>query len=391
MRESILFVLIFLSIMTHSVFGETVGDAILQAREVEMNSLNDKFSPLRERQSSSALSNLSRIEGSIQLVDPKEKVTSFTLLETIKRVLANNKNLKNYSLKTQAAQDHVLIASNSKKLNVDMDMGFGKAGNFGDDSRDQFHRHQFDLTNLEDSFHIGLDFNFSLLDGGKSAGETKVAKLQKTLSEIEELKFKQNLLESTTNLFVNLILIQEKLEIASINIEMSRNTLNYEETKASRDSRMPVSILNAKLQLEKAIQEEFKLRSDMVHKKSQFRRLIGLDQKTNFGLDKDAKTKTINDSLQAFLKKAEKNSLELRTVRLEQAKAKHKYKIIKSEQLPFVNLNAKTHYARLADRSDLDELRFKLGIKFDMNLFNGKSTNYKLKANDKQKTINKNN
>ena len=39
---------------------------------------------------------------------------------------------------------------------------------------------------------------------------------------------------------------------------------------------------------------------------------------------------------------------------------------------------------------DLDELRFKFGVKFDMNLFNGKSTEHKLKANDKQKTISQN-
>ena len=182
-------------------------------------------------------------------------------------------------------------------------------------------------------------------------GQTQVAQLQKSLSQIEEQKFRQNLLENTTNLFVDLILIQEKLEIASMNIEMARNTLNYEETKPSRDSRMPVLILNAKLQLEKAIQEEFKFRSEMVHRKSKFKHLIGLDQKTNFGLDKDAKTKTINDSLEAFIKIAEKNSLQLRAIRLEQAKAKYIHKVIKSEQLPAVNLNAKTHYARLADRA----------------------------------------
>ena len=115
-----------------------------------------------------------------------------------------------------------------------------------------------------------------------------------------------------------------------------------------------------------------------------------MDQKTNFGLDKDAKTKTINDSLEAFITIAEKNSLQLRAIRLEQAKAKYIHKVIKSEQLPFVNLNAKTHYARLVDRADLDELRFKFGVKFDMNLFNGKYTEHKLKANDKQKTISKN-
>ena len=131
-----------------------------------MNSLQDRFSPLREKQISSALSNVSRIDGSIQLVDPKEGIPSFTLLEAVKRVLSNNKYLKNYSLRTQKAQDNVLIASNYQKFNIDMDMGFGKAGNFGDDSRDLFYRHQFDLTNLEDSFHIGLDFNYSLLDGG---------------------------------------------------------------------------------------------------------------------------------------------------------------------------------------------------------------------------------
>ena len=82
--------------------------------------------------------------------------------------------------------------------------------------------------------------------------------------------------------------------------------------------------------------------------------------------------------------------MQLRAIRLEQAQAKYTHKIIKSEQLPFVNLNAKTHYARLADRADLDELRFKFGVKFDMNLFNSKSTGNKLKANDKQKIISKN-
>ena len=128
----------------------------------------------------------------------------------------------------------------------------------------------------------------------------------------------------------------------------------------------------------------------MRYKKSQFRHLVGLDQSTNFGLDKNAKTKTISDSLQSFLKIAEKNSLKLKTIRLEQAAARYNYKIIKSEQLPFVDLQASTHYARLADRSDLDELRFKFGVKFDMNLFNGRTTASKLKSNDRQKDIKKN-
>lgn len=391
MSRFVFFTFFYWAILINYVCAETLGDAILQSREVEINSLQDQYSPLREQQTSSALSNVSRIDGSIKLIDPKEGIPSFTLLETVKRVLSNNKNLKNYSIRIRKAQDNVLIARNSNKFNIDLDMGFGKAGNFGDDSRDLFHRHQFDLTNLEDSFHIGVDFNLSLLDGGKSNNETKVAKLKKTLSEIEEQKFRQNLLESTTNLFVDLILLEEKLEIALMGVEMARNTLNNEESKPSRDSRMPVSMLNAKLQLENIVQEELKLRSEMAHKKSQLKYLIGLDQKTNFGLNKDAKTKTINDSLQAFLKLAEKNSLQLRAIRLEQAKADYLKKIIKSEQLPFVKLNAKTHYARLADRADLDELRFKFGVKFDMNLFNGKSTEYKVKANDKQKTISKNN
>jgi len=391
MSRFVFFTFFYWAILINYVCAETLGDAILQSREVEINSVQDQYSPLREQQTSSALSNVSRIDGSIKLIDPKEGIPSFTLLETVKRVLSNNKNLKNYSIRIRKAQDNVLIARNSNKFNIDLDMGFGKAGNFGDDSRDLFHRHQFDLTNLEDSFHIGVDFNLSLLDGGKSNNETKVAKLKKTLSEIEEQKFRQNLLESTTNLFVDLILLEEKLEIALMGVEMARNTLNNEESKPSRDSRMPVSMLNAKLQLENIVQEELKLRSEMAHKKSQLKYLIGLDQKTNFGLNKDAKTKTINDSLQAFLKLAEKNSLQLRAIRLEQAKADYLKKIIKSEQLPFVKLNAKTHYARLADRADLDELRFKFGVKFDMNLFNGKSTEYKVKANDKQKTISKNN
>lgn len=390
MYRSVFFVLFLCLLQINCLVGETTGDAILQSREVEMNSLQDRFSPLREQKISSSLSNVSRIDGSIRLVNPKEGIPSFTLLETVKRALANNKKLKNFTLRTEKAQDDVMIVRNQQKFNIDMDMGFGKAGNFGDDSRDLFHRHQFDLTNLEDSFHIGLDFNFALIDGGKSEGLTKLAKLKKNLHEIEELRFRQNLLENTTNLFVDLILIQEKLEIASMNIEMARNTLNYEQTKPSKDSRMPTSILNAKLQLEKFVQEEFELRNEMAHKKSKFKNLIGLDQKTNFGLDKDAKTKTINDSLEAFLKMTEKKSLQLRAIRLEQAQARYTHKIIKSEQLPYVNLNAKTHYARLADRADLDELRFKFGVKFDMNLFNSKSTGNKLKANDKQKIISKN-
>ena len=68
MRKSMLFLLILSLITTYYVFGDTVGDAILQAREVQMNSLQDRFSPLRERQISSALSNVSRIDDSIQLV-----------------------------------------------------------------------------------------------------------------------------------------------------------------------------------------------------------------------------------------------------------------------------------------------------------------------------------
>ncbi len=390
MNRAVFFTIFLFIAISHFVFCATVGDAILQSREAEMNSLQDKLSPLNERQVSSALSNISRIDDSIQLVDPKEGIASFTLLETVKRVLANNKALKNYSLKLKNAEDSVKIVSNFQKFNIDMDMGFGKAGNFGDDSRDQFHRHMFDLTNLEDSFHIGLDFNFSLLDGGKSDGQTKIAKLKTELSEVEKQIFKQSLLESTTKLFVSLILIQERLDIASIDVEIARNSLNFEQIKPSRDSRMSVPILNAKLQLEKALQEEFTLRNEMRYKKSQFRHLVGLDQSTNFGLDKNAKTKTISDSLQSFLKIAEKNSLKLKTIRLEQAAARYNYKIIKSEQLPFVDLQASTHYARLADRSDLDELRFKFGVKFDMNLFNGRTTASKLKSNDRQKDIKKN-
>ena len=84
MFKSVLFALFFGQILLNCLFSQTLGDAILQSREVEMNSLQDRFSPLREKQVSSALSNVSRIDGSIQLVDPKEGIPSFTLLEVVK-------------------------------------------------------------------------------------------------------------------------------------------------------------------------------------------------------------------------------------------------------------------------------------------------------------------
>lgn len=384
----IIFVGVFASIF--SSFTETLGDRILQNREAQLNAMKDDLSPFKERKITSALANVASIDGSIKLLDPKEGLLSFTLLDAIKRALEKSYTLRNGELKLKNATDDSKIVNNFQNLNVDLKMGLGKAGNFGDDSRDDFHRHLYDLSNLEDSFHIGLNFEYPLIDGGKSSGEIELSKVQKELINLDVIESKQNLLKKITDLFIQMILLQEKLEIASMSVEMARYKLASEENKPASDPQMPVNLLSLKLVLEKELQSEFTLRNELRHNQSNFRNLLGLDEKANFGIDKDAKTRTIQDSLTALITLAEKNAIPLQKIRLRQAGQTHAYRVIKSQQLPFVDLYAKTNYARLADRSDLHEMRFNFGLKFDMNLFDGKKTSTKMQINERLKSIHEN-
>ena len=378
------------SLINFACFSETLGDRILQSREAQLNSLNDNLSPLKERKITSALANVARIDDSVTLIDPKEGLISFTLLEAIKRSLQKSFSLKNAQIKIKNAESSKRLINKFQDLNIDLKMGFGKAGNFGDDSRDSYHRHLSDLSNLEDSFHIGLDLDYPLIDGGKAAGEVNTVKIQKKLIEIDAEEKKHNLLKQITQVFIQIILIQERLDIAAMMVEMSRYQLIREEKKPSTDPRMPVDLLAAKLKLEKELQSEFSLRNELRNYQSRFRNLVGLEQDKPFGIDKNAKTRTIKEPLETLKALAENNALKLKRIKLHQEKQRQTYRIIKSQQLPFVDLYAKTHYARLADRTDLHEMRFNFGLKFDMNLFDGKHTATQLQMNERHKAIHEN-
>lgn len=375
------------TLINFTCFCETLGDRILQSREAQLNSINDNLSPLKERKVTSALANVARIDDSVTLVDPKEGLISFTLLEAIKRSLEKSFLLQNAQLKIKNADSSKRLVNKFQDLNVDLKMGFGKAGNLGDDSRDSYHRHLTDLSNLEDSFHIGLDFDYPLIDGGKSAGEIDTAKIHKKLIEIDTEEEKHDLLKHITHIFIQIILIQERLDIAAMAVEMSRYQLLREEKKPSSDPRMPVDLLAAKLKLEKELQNEFSLRNELRDYQSSFRNLVGLEQDKAFGIDKNAKTRAIKDPLETLKTLAKNNALKLKRIKLNQEKQNQAYRIIKSQQLPFVDLYAKTHYARLADRADLHEMRFNFGLKFDMNLFDGRHTATQLQMNERYKTI----
>jgi outer membrane protein TolC len=360
----------FLCFFSGAVFAGSSGDRILQEREVRMNALSDKLHPLQEKKSGSALADIENIDGSIELVN-ESAVRSFSLQEAIKQTLKNNVRLKNQQLNVQNSRINKRLAPRIQKFNLDVQSGVNWAGVIEGDSRDRYHRQLSNLDHKEDAYHLGMRFYYTLLDGGISKGLYEQASLQEQLTILEQEKIRQDLMVKTVKGYVELILLQEELTIAGYELELARNILAEKERNPTFDPRMAMEVLDSKLKLELAHSREAEVRNALKTQKDKFRILLGLPEDEDFVPEKNARTRSLEESVDGLILHAMSHSIKIKTADLRRRIAEAERLAISGEQNPDLQLFGKTGYVRLLDRDKADEIRYVAGVEVNWNLFNG--------------------
>lgn len=368
-------------------FADTVGDRVLQAREARLRQVSDPLAPTGSRALRSSLANVSNVEGEIGIQNPEDGGNLISLLDAVRRTLQTNLQIKSAQLRVENKKKAVRLATQFQKPRLDWNFGFHKAGNFGEDSRSDFHRQLADLSHLEDVFHLGLDFEYPLLDGGASVGKQDIAKLHAKLQDLKKRETEQNLLLEVSEVFISLILAREKLDVSTLEVEKARFVVAREEQNPTRDNRMPADLLKARLELERALHNEFLHRNELRNYEARLRTLIGLAEGEEFNIDKNARTRAVESTLDGLLKISQSENLQLQMIEVQKEVYRKQTKVIQAPKMPAVDIFAGSHYARLMDRSDLDEMRFNLGIRFDMNFLDGGQTRTRHEINNQSKEI----
>lgn len=350
--------------------AEQSGDRILQEREARISVLADKLNPLQEKKSASALADIDNIDGSIELVSASA-VRTFSLQAAIQQALQNNLRLKNQQLRLQNSRFNKMIEPRIQKFNLDLQSGINWAGTIEGESRSRLSRQLSNLDHKEDAYHVGLRFDLPLLDGGISKGLYEKTSFQEQLSKLEQEKIKQDLMVDTVNAYVDIITLQEELVLVGYEVELARDILMEKERNPTFDQRLAMEVLASKLRLEESHGNEVKVRNQLKQAKDRFRFLLGLTESDDFTPEKNARTRTLDETVDGLLLNAMTHSLEIKMAELRRKVAEAERQIMSGEQNPDLNLFGRTGYVRLLDRDKADEIRYVAGFEINWHVLNG--------------------
>ncbi|PCJ15954.1 MAG: hypothetical protein COB02_17460 [Candidatus Cloacimonadota bacterium] len=380
---------IFLSTLLLSLSHcATLGDKILQEREARLRQSSRLLGAFKENNNSSSLAGVQNIDTTIILDNSNQAIPNFTLLLAIKTALKQNITLKN--LKKIIEIDHrgSYLQHETNKFHLDFKSGIHKTSDNSKGVISDIHRRIANLNSDENQYFLGFEMKMPLLDGGKSRSLYNIAKLNNKLKSIEYEQYKQNLMKRVTQIFLNIILEQENIEILLSQIEKSRQNITYLEQNPTRDTRFPIEILKSKTEYEEFRHQEMLLRQKQKNLRNEFIFLLQLKNHL-FILDKNARTKVIKEKLFGFQKLALLNSLDLKKLNIELMKKNLLDYKFKSKHLPRLDFVGKTTYQRLLDRSDLDEVTIQGGFNIDFSIFDGQKSRTKLIQNRQSKEITK--
>ncbi|MCO4782072.1 MAG: TolC family protein [Candidatus Cloacimonetes bacterium] len=377
--------LLFLQIVGHCA---TLGDKILLEREARLQRSAQNLGAFQEARSTSSLSGIQNINTNVILNEESSGIPNYTLLQAIKTALKQNTTLHNLAKNINISHKDAYLKNEVNKFHMDFKSGIHKTSDNSKGVIDDIHRRIANLNSDENQYFLGLEMKMPLLDGGKSRSSYNIAKLNTELSKIALEEYKQKLIRKVTQVFLEIILVQEKLEILGSQMEKHRQNLAFLEQNPTRDIRFPIEILQAKTKFEEHRHQEMTLRQDHQLLKNEFIFLLQLENPL-FILDKNARTKVIREKLAGFQKVALTQSLDLKKLNIELMKKKLMDFKYKSTHMPKLDFVGKTSYQRLMDRSDLDEVTIQAGFDIDFSIFDGKRSVTKLRQNRERKKITK--
>ncbi|MCJ8347600.1 TolC family protein [bacterium] len=387
MNQHLLTVLFFLFSCFCS--AATLGDKILLEREARLRRSSQHLGAFKENKFSSSLSNVENINDRVTLNDSRNAIPNFTLLHAIKTVLKQNIELKNLQKLVAISQKGSYLKNEVNKFHLDFNSGIHKTSDNSKGVISDIHRRVANLNSDENQYFLGFNMKMPLLDGGKSRSAYNIAKLNTSLKQIDFEMFQQNLIKRVTQIFLDIILGIERLEILLSEVEKHRQSLAYLEQNPTRDVRFPIEILKAKTTYEERRHKEMILRQKQQILRNEFIYLLQLKD-PQFILDKNARTKVIREKLTGFQKVALSQSMELKKLNIELMKQKLLDLKLKSTHIPKLDFVGKTTYQRLLDRSDLDEVTIQAGFDIDFSIFDGRRSITKLRQNRLVKSITEN-
>jgi outer membrane protein TolC len=372
------------------LFCAPSGDLILQEREARLNQLREKLSPMNEKKRSSSLSGIEKVDGVLELVSPDESTKSYSLMEAAKEALKNNDELEMLEMELEKGASQELIALKEDRMSVSFNGGINRAGNIGNDPATEYTRRIVDLSHQEDSYYGGFDFSYNLMDGGVSQGRWQKQQLYSEMLKLDYKEKKQEIILDVANIYIQLILVEEELDVSSYEIEKARFHLAELERNPLRDERFPVEVLEAKVELESLLNEEFALRNRRIELQNHFASLLDLPADEQFVMDKNAKTKILNDTVENLESKSVHSSLLIKRAKLEKAMAEAEHSSLKAKEQPKLDLFGKMDYSRLMDRARVDEVRYLAGVTVDWNLFDGNVNRSRQRISNQNRAISEN-
>jgi|GEM_PF-1008077 len=362
-------------------FCATLGDRILEERQERMRAASERINPLRGVKIPSSLENLENVGEGVQLITENADGISITLLEAVRKALQDNPLLSSQVHKIEAVRELASARPTARRLTADFKTGLNLANNLDNDPRDFKHRRLFDISHRENSLYFGMDMRFPLLDGGKSAALIEQGTLEEQLEKIRQKDQRQKVLASVATTYVNLVLLDEKLRLSDLLIELSRHKSKEEERKPTRDPRFPVELLNARIELDQALQNRINLRAQKRMESARLRTLIGWNESQRFRLDKNARTRVVRESLDSLIKSALRDSPRLKELTLLQKIEDQKRKALHSTKEIGLDLMGKTSYTKLVESQGIDEIRYLVGFELKTNLTDSRRTVKKMNSN----------
>jgi outer membrane protein TolC len=359
----------------------TLGDKILQERNERMRAAGERLNPLRGVKIPSSLENLENVGGGIQLVSEGEQGRSLNLLEAARIALKENPALKGAAHKVASISQLAASRPTARRFQADFKTGLNLANNLDNDPRDFKHRRIFDVSHQDNSYYFDVDLRLPLLDGGKSRALIEQGILEEQLQETKKLAKKQAILAEVAKTYVSLVLLEEELRQADLQIELHRQIAQEEDRKPTQDPRFPVELLDARLNLDQSLQKRIDLRSRKRMLSARLRSLLGWNETQRFRLDKNARTRVIRESLDALRVDVKNNSPHLKKLELAQKIMDQKRKALHSIKELGLDLMGKTSYTKLVESQGIDEIRYLVGIELKTNLTDGRRTAQKMSSN----------
>ncbi|MBW7876081.1 MAG: TolC family protein [Candidatus Cloacimonetes bacterium] len=364
-----------------------IEDRILQEREARLEAIGGDFNPLRETSRTSALAGAEIRPSGIELTDPSLRTRSYSLQEVIQMALTQSKELKQAQLEQNIHKHRERLASDFQKLNVDVISGYNRADNSGQDPRTALNRSVMDLTNLENSFYAGMEASLPIYDSGRGVAKNRIAEYETAIVGWETKKSQMELLLDVARSFMVQIQMREEIALLELEVELGKERVN-EAQRVNRDDRMPLELLKLQLELRQNEDELALRRIQEQNLRFKFKNQIGLEETTEYGLLKQAKTKILSEPLAGLRAILMEFSPDLKILELREKIVRERYLIANTNQQPEVDLLSKATYARHNEKTASDEVRWLVGVEFGLNILDGKKTrNLRRIENDSQSIL----